>query len=325
LVANQQKFIDSQLAALVPTQSPPVTVASLSPPSPVMSTSPTVLTSPVSDFQSQLLLTLTESFGKLSSALTDQKQDSKAEWPKFSGDLKRFRAWYLGIMAQISLSPWLDLYDSSKNDVVTLMTNSTLNGILYSKLLLALDGPVYQHFVSRKHLQANGILLLQELVQTYKPKNVPEIIAANTVEFWGNTKRLPSESIDSYYNRFHELLEDLSNADEPIALKSAICQFVFTLGPEFETIQNNFRIGNLPSAWNTQDWPTPLMLCRDYYNSVKPGSFNHRSSQNTIEQGFDREAHQKKVKEWFMSPVKFCHEIEAEQKRHPGKCIYHLS
>jgi len=190
---------------------------------------------------------------------------------------------------------------------------------------LALDGPVYQHFVSRKHLQANGILLLQELVQTYKPKNVPEIIAAKTVEFWGNTKRLPSESIDSYYNRFHELLEDLSDADEPIALKSEIHQFVFTLGPEFETIQNNFRIGNLPSAWNTQDWPTPLMLCRDYYNSVKPGSFNHRSSQNTIEQGFDLEAHQKKVKEWFMSPVKFCHEIEAEQKRHPGKCIYHLS
>ncbi len=26
-----------------------------------------------------------------------------------------------------------------------------------------------------------------------------------------------------------------------------------------------------------------------------------------------------------MSPVKFRHEIEAEQKCHPGKCIYHLS
>jgi hypothetical protein len=180
LVANQQKFIDSQLAALLPTQSPPVTVASLSPPSPVMSTSSTVLTSPIFDFQSQLLLTLTESFGKLSSALTDQKQDSKTEWPKFSGDSKKFCAWYLGIIAQISLSPWLDLYDSSKNDVVTLTTNSTLNGKLYSKLLLALDGPTYQHFVSRKHLRANGILLLQELVQTYKPKNVPEIIVAKT-------------------------------------------------------------------------------------------------------------------------------------------------
>jgi hypothetical protein len=85
---------------------------------------------------------------------------------------------------------------------------------------------------------------------------------------------LLSESIDSYYNRFHELLEDLSDADEPIALKSEIHQFVFTLGPEFETIQNNFCIGNLPSAWNTLDWPT--LLCRDYYNSVKPGSFNCR-------------------------------------------------
>jgi len=79
---------------------------------------------------------------------------------------------------------------------------------------------------------------------------------------------LLSESIDSYYNRFHELLEDLSDADEPIALKSEIHQFVFTLGPEFETIQNNFCIGNLPSAWNTPDWPTLLLLCRDYYNLV---------------------------------------------------------
>jgi hypothetical protein len=38
---------------------------------------------------------------------------------------------------------------------------------------------------------------------------------------------------------------------------------------------------------------------------LQPGSFNCRFSQNTIEQGFDREAHKKKVKEWFMSPVKF--------------------
>jgi len=38
------------------------------------------------------------------------------------------------------------------------------------------------------------------MVQTYKPRNVPEIITAKTVEFWGSMKRLPSESIDSYYD-----------------------------------------------------------------------------------------------------------------------------
>lgn len=98
------------------------------------------------------------------------------------------------------------------------------------------------------HLYANGLGLLQELVQTYKPKNVPEIIAVKTVEFWGGMKCLPSESIDSYCDRFQELLEDLEDADEPIATKAAIRQFIFTLGPEFESIQNNFPIDNLPPA-----------------------------------------------------------------------------
>ena len=73
----------------------------------------------------------------------------------------------------------------------------------------------------------------------YKPKNVPEVIAAKTSEFWGNTRRLPSETVDMYYNRFHELLEELRDADEPISIKSAIRHFIFTLGSEFETIQNN--------------------------------------------------------------------------------------
>lgn len=98
----------------------------------------------------------------------------------------------MGIIAHLSLPPWSDLYDVSTNDVVTTTTNSTLNGKLYSKILPSLDGTAYQNFVSRKHLRANGILLLRELVQTYKPKNVPEIIAAKTVEFWGNTKRFTS-------------------------------------------------------------------------------------------------------------------------------------
>ena len=74
-------------------------------------------------------------------------------------------------------------------------------------------------------------------------------------------KRSPNESIDSYFNRFHELLDDLNDAEEPVPLRSAIRHFIFTLGTEFETIQSNYRIGNLPSQWNTQDWPTLLVLC----------------------------------------------------------------
>jgi hypothetical protein len=239
-------------------------------PSPQVLSIPAATLPPSSNLQSQMTLLLSESFSKLSTAISDQKQDSKAEWHKFSGDTKQFHAWYLGIMAHISLPPWKDLYDPVKNDVVESTTNTLLNGKLYSKVLLALDGAAHQIFVSHKHLRANGIRLLQELVQTYKPKNVPELIAAKTVEFWGNTKCLPSESIDFYYDQFQELLEDLAEADKPISTKAAIRHFIFTLGSEFDTIQNNFWINNLPGEWKTQDWPSLLTLCRHYYNSVKP-------------------------------------------------------
>ena len=71
-----------------------------------------------SDPRTQMMLLFANSFSKFSMVLTDNqetlvklsialtdKYDSKAEWPKFSGDQKKFRAWYLAIMAQILLPP----------------------------------------------------------------------------------------------------------------------------------------------------------------------------------------------------------------------------
>jgi len=150
---------------------------------PVLNISQNVATCPSSsstqDFQTQMMSLLTETFSKLTTVSTD----SKSDWPKFNGDVKKFRAWYLSIMAQLSLSPWLDLYDSTKNDIVSSTTNTTLNGKLYAKLLTCLEGQVLQNIVSRKHLRGNGILLLQDLVHTFRPICVPEIIAAKTGEF----------------------------------------------------------------------------------------------------------------------------------------------
>jgi len=40
---------------------------------------------------------------------------------------------------------------------------------------------------------------------------------------------------------------------------------------------------------------------------------------------FEHIAHRKKVKEWFLSPLKFCKEIENEQAKYIGKCLYHLT
>lgn len=55
----------------------------------------------------------------------------------------------------------------------------------------------------------------------YRPKNVPEMIAFITSEFWGNMKCFPMESIDEYYNQFHDILDNLVHADEPVSTKSA--------------------------------------------------------------------------------------------------------
>jgi hypothetical protein len=254
----------SNVLSSVP-DSPPISSSSLPSTTTVNSTSGFSSSSP-QDFQAQMMMMLNDTFSKLSTVIVDSKSvDTKSDWPKFSGDSKKFKAWYLAILAQLSLPPWQDLYDSISNDIVLTTSNTTLNGKLYAKLLVSLEGQALQSIVSRKHLRANGLLLLHELTQTYKPKTVPEVIAAKTGEFRSKTKRLSSETVDMYYTRFHDLLDELSEADEQISAKSAMRHFIFTLGPEFEAIQHNFRIGNLPTEWHTQDWPTLLVLCRDYY------------------------------------------------------------
>jgi hypothetical protein len=283
-------------------------------------------TSSPTDIHAQMMLMLTESFSKLSNVLQDKSLESKTEWPKFSGDPKKFHAWYLSIMTQISLPQWQSLYDPVTHDIVTSTSNSSLNGQLYAKVLASLEGQALQDVVTRKHLRAKGVMLLQELVQYFQPKNIPEVIAAKTGEFWSSTKHLPNESVDDYYTtRFHELLDDLNQADDPISTKSTICHFIFTLGSEFAHIQNNFRIGNLPTEWRTQDWPTLLALCRDYSNSINPSSITKKNPLKDPTLSFDCPAHHKKVIEWFSNPTKYKKEIEQGQLKYPGKCIYHLT
>jgi hypothetical protein len=230
-------------------------------------------------------------------------------------------------MAQISIAPWKELYDQDTNSVVSSTSKASLNGKLYAKIISSLDGSALQHMISRSHLHANGISLLQELHQIYRPKNVPEVIAAKTAEFWGNTKRFPHETVDDYHNRFHELLNDLKDTDEIISTRSAIRHFLFTLGTEFEPLQHNYRLGSISEEWKTQDWPTLLVLCRDFYNSVNPKgptSISKRDRDPFSELPIDRAAHHKKIRQWLMNPSRFSQEIKNEQLKFPGKCIYHL-
>jgi len=79
-----------------------------------------------------------------------------------------------------------------------------------------------KNMLSRKHLHANGLLLLQELYHMYKLKNVPEVIAAKTAEFWSKIKRSNYETVDDYYNRFHKLLDDVNDFRETVTKTDAI-------------------------------------------------------------------------------------------------------
>ncbi len=240
------------------------------PSSSTLNTSASVSSTPVSndDFQTQMLQLLNDTFSKLSTAITNTKNDTKSDWPKFSGEVSKFKDWYLAIMAQLSLPPWSSLYDPVKNDIVTSTVDSQLNGKLYAKLLVCLEGQAMKNMISRKHLRANGLLLLQELHRMYKPKNVSEVLAAKTVEFWSKLKRANSEMVDNYYNRFHELLDEINDFRKTVSKQDAIRHFIFTLGSDFESIQNSYRIDNLPKEWRTDDWPTLLILCQDFHNSL---------------------------------------------------------
>jgi len=85
-----------------------------------MSTSASLNSNP--DLQTQMMYMLPESFSKLSSALSEKSSELKSHWPKFSGDVKKLRPWYLAIIAQISLPPWQE-YDSTKHDIVSTTSN----------------------------------------------------------------------------------------------------------------------------------------------------------------------------------------------------------
>jgi hypothetical protein len=56
----------------------------------------------------------------------------------------------------------------------------------------------------------------------------------------------------------------------------------------------------------------------------KPTISTGRKPSTPTDNSSDKAPHQKKVHEWFLSPIQFCKEIEAEQRLHPSKCIYHL-
>jgi hypothetical protein len=75
-----------------------------------------------------------------------------------------------------------------------------------------------------------------------------------------------------------------------------------------------YQIENLPPKWQTEDWLTFLVLCRNYFNSVKQQGFQTTKKENNFSQhSVDRLTHKKKVKEWFLNPVKYCKEIALEQ------------
>jgi len=105
-------------------------------------------------------------------------------------------------------------------------------------------------------------------------------------------------------------------------------QFIFTLGDEFQPLQNSFRLGTILEDWKTQNWPSLLVLCRDFNNSVNPRgptAKRDRDRDPFTELQIDRASHHKKIRMWFMNPHQHKHDIDLEQRKFTGRCLYHLT
>ena len=114
---------------------------------------------------------LAESFSKLSSVLiVDKGMESKVEWPKFAGDSKLFKGWYLAIFVQLSIPPWKELYDESTRDIVKVTSNAVLNQKLYAKLLTFLESTALQSIVAQFNLHSDGLQVLQDLTATHRQR-----------------------------------------------------------------------------------------------------------------------------------------------------------
>ncbi len=112
-------------------------------------------------------------------------------------------------------------------------------------------------------------------------------------------------------------------------LKSLFCKRVLSgiFSLHWDRSLNLFKI-TIDWVLLPQDWPTLLVLCRDFYNSVNPkgpSKCGRESDSDNRMSEADRNAHHKKIKTWFLNPSRYKSELEAEQKKHHGKCIYHLS
>jgi hypothetical protein len=54
------------------------------------------------DFQTQMMTLLTMIFSKLTTVIDSKSSDTKSEWPKFGGDMKKFKNWQLAILALLN-------------------------------------------------------------------------------------------------------------------------------------------------------------------------------------------------------------------------------
>jgi len=173
------------------------------------------------------------------------------------------------------------------------------------------------------------------LIQSPEKKMDAASLEAMLSEAWLNTKN--SHVLFKHLNKFfgqsffESEMKSISSCHSKsliLVLNLATClaslMFHHPRVGEVHLIQNQYQIGNLPSEWKTTHWPTLLVLCRDFYNSVNSSGIHPR--ENSQDGTSDCIAqHCRKIKQWFLNPITYCKEIAAEQPKHPDQCIYHLS
>jgi hypothetical protein len=82
----------TSIPPVIPSSSTPVVSSSSPMSNGNLSATPQVSGLNSNDVQAQLMLALTESFSKMTTIMTERSSDTKSDWPKFSGDAKKFKS-----------------------------------------------------------------------------------------------------------------------------------------------------------------------------------------------------------------------------------------
>ena len=202
---------------------------------------------------------------------------SKHKWPTFSGDISTFLEWKAQFLAILCASELAPLYDDSVDDLIQPTTRNDVrpNDIqLYSRIIAAL--PTNNSFIGSSDYRSKGLALWHALTQEHESTGSYSHLDHLLSSFYSSTfRRENSESIDSYWNRYFNLVKkiQLDPKSPPFSNEYVRKRFITTLGSGFEFIvedANNERLS--PSLLICSDEELKINLRKIHMNKTLSSS-----------------------------------------------------